>query len=235
MATPIHIPLSAYGEFLTRPRPGTARASLPPLRHWGVVVPADRLHPWPEIAPLEGPVAPNLGDTLSLGARLTVRALQKPPILSFDEVSFCPQGILGLYFAPWGLSKLQPEGESMMKLSIHLFLGLAFLAVAGTSPALAICEPITPSISCSSIPCLLITQTGWTITWTDQSGCGCDEIQIWADACDGNWALLHTVDCDKTSHSVCLSAGVGHRLKVVYRSGGHQSVQDIVSSCLSCP
>jgi hypothetical protein len=100
--------------------------------------------------------------------------------------------------------------------------------------ATAICEAIAPSVSCEG-SCVNRLHTAFTIDWTNQSGCGCDEILVFVQKdCTGDFELEATLECDETQYVFCGPAGP-YRFVIRYMLGGQQRVADIDTGCVECP
>ncbi|HMB68531.1 MAG TPA: hypothetical protein VKU85_04445 [bacterium] len=109
----------------------------------------------------------------------------------------------------------------------------AFVMSAGA--AHAVCEAIAGNAACSKGICA-IQQSAIKITWTDQSACGCDHIEIYVDEdCDGSYTFVTSLtDCSATQYIFCGDNGTSYRFKIVYKNGTQQTVNDIVTNCVTC-
>lgn len=110
--------------------------------------------------------------------------------------------------------------------------------LSATSDSSAICQAIAGSASCNpNVPCLGTGKTAWTVSWSNQSGCGCDRIEVWADEnCDGSFTLVTTLtNCSQTSYNFCGNSGSSYTFKIVYKNGTQQTVADITTPCVTCP
>lgn len=128
-----------------------------------------------------------------------------------------------------------PRRCDMKRVLLLTIVSAAALALS-TSSSEGMCEAIQPSIECSDAPCFMLGRTAWDLQWTDQSNCGCDRIEIYADEdCDGSYDPVTELDCSATSFTFCGYSYSSYRLKVVYMLSDKQTVNDIVSSCVQCP